>query len=305
MTSDRPKGLIDLIGSVCDGRSDREDLRQLNDLLKTDPIAQEEYLDQMLIDGLLQQEFAGLRRTESQIHPDRQPRRVLSNRQLLIAITIALVFVGATGWLWSRSVHPHDVDIDVALANASFEEGANVSYQPVSVGWYGDKSQVVREFGGVSPYHGEFMLKLDQSTSEPEESCEIYQIVDLRNVTKKTRRHPVTLEAKVLVNSLAVEHSDSYVFSIKMYASSVNPLDQQSPVPTDWKPSVFFVGNQVTADTDHRSWQQLSSAMPLLSNAHFLLIQISVRRDDRKVIERFPGHFVDNVTLKIKNHWTM
>ena len=306
MTSERPKSLIDLIGSVCDEHSDREDLRQLNHLLKTDPIAQEEYLDQMLIDGLLQREFAGLRPIESQIASAGERVKVLGKTKLSIAIPVALVavmFIGAAGLWWSRS--GTTLDVNVVLANASFEDSAILSYHPTNLGWYGDKANVVREVSGVSPHHGEFMLQLVQSTSEPEDSCEVYQIIDLSHLADHARKHPMFIEATALVNSLVGDHSDSYVFSIQVYASSVNPLDQQSPLPANWKSSVSYVGNQVAADLDHRSWQQISSVMPLSADAPFLLIQISVRRNDKKHGEVFPGHFVDNVTLKLKKARTM
>ena len=306
MTSERPKSLIDLIGSVCDERADRNDLRQLNHLLKTDPIAQEEYLDQMLIDGLLQQEFAGLRPTDPQMasgadETDGARGKALDNTKLFIAIPLALVtliFVTAAGWLWSRPGPLPDVNVE--LANASFEEVLSVSHHPTSLGWYGDKAHAVRKVSGVSPHHGEFMLQLVQSASEPEDSCEVYQIVDLRHVANQAQKHPMFIEATALVNSLVGDHGDSYVFSIQMYASSVNPLDQQSPLPANWKSNVSYVGNQVAADLDHRSWQQISSVMQLSADAPFLLIQIAVRRNDKKHGAVYPGHFVDNVTLKLK-----
>jgi hypothetical protein len=311
MTSERPKSLIDLIGNVCDERSDREDLRQLNRLLKADPIAQEEYLDQMLIDGLLQREFAGLKPTEPQIasdgdETDGERGKALGRAKLFIAIPAALavlIFVGATGWLWPRSEPPFDVSVE--LANASFEEVASISYHPTNLGWYGDKAHAVREVSGVSPHHGEFMLQLVQSTSEPEDSCEVYQIVDLSHLAGLARKNPMFVEATALVNSLVGDHSDSYVFSIQIYASPVNPLDQQSPLPTNWKSTISYVGNQIAADLDHRSWQQISSVMPLSADAPFLLIQISVRRNDQKHSEVYPGHFVDNVTLKLKKARTL
>jgi len=159
-------------------------------------------------------------------------------------------------------------------------------------------------------------LQLVQSASEPEDSCEVYQIVDLRHVANQAQKHPMFIEATALVNSLVGDHGDSYVFSIQMYASSVNPLDQQSPLPANWKSNVSYVGNQVAADLDHRSWQQISSVvaadldhrswqqissvMQLSADAPFLLIQIAVRRNDKKHGAVYPGHFVDNVTLKLK-----
>ncbi len=306
MTSERPKSLIDLIGSVCDESSDRGDLRQLNHLLKTDPIAQEEYLDQMLIDGLLQQEFAGLQPSESRHAAEGGEGRILGKTHFPIAIQVALVaivIVGVAGLWWSRSDTP--TDVNVTLANASFEDVASGSFHPINLGWYGDNAHVVREVSGVFPHHGEFMLQLIQSTNEPKHSCEVFQIVDLRHVADHARKHPMFIEATALVNSLVGDHSDSYVFSIQMYASSVNPLDQQSPLPANWKSLVSYVGNQVAADLDHRSWQQISSVMPLSADAPFLLIQISVRRDDKKYGELSSGHFVDNVTLKLKNYSAM
>lgn len=302
MTSERPKNLMDLIGGVCDERLEKDDLQQLNHLLKTDPIAQEEYLDQMLIDGLLQREFAGLHPAESQSEPDRATERVDDHRRGRIALQLALavlVLASASGVWWLRADAAPEVN--VVLTNASFEDAASVSYRPTSAGWYGDTAHVVQGVSGVSPHHGEYMLRLIRSTSEQEDSCEVFQIVDLRHVADQARKHPMFIEATALVNSLVGDQSDCCVFAIHLYASSIHPLDQQSPLPTNWKSSVSYVGNQVTADLDHRTWQQLSSVMPLTTDARFLLIRISVRGGDNESGEVFPEHFVDNVTLELKS----
>jgi len=305
MTSGRTKNLMGLIGSVCDERFEKDDLQQLNQLLMTDPIAQEEYLDQMLIDGLLQREFAGLHPAEWQSEPereqDREQERVDGHRRGRIAIQLVLavlVLAGASG-VWSLRADATP-EVNVVLTNASFEDVASVSYHPTHSGWYGGTAHIVQGVAGVSPQHGEHMLQLIRSTSKRDDSCEVYQIVDLRHVADQARNQPMFIEATALVNSLVGDHSDSWVFSIHLYASSIHPLDQQSPLPTNWKSSVASVGNQVTADLDHRTWQQLSSVMPLNADARFLLIRISVRGGDNQWGDVFPGHFVDNVTLELK-----
>src|SRR4051812_15761299 len=58
------------ISRLSDGQLDVAESERLNSLLKSDPIAQEAYLDHLLIDALLEMEFAGAVVTASQESPE-------------------------------------------------------------------------------------------------------------------------------------------------------------------------------------------------------------------------------------------
>lgn len=310
MTSARPKSMMELIGNLCDERVHSGDMEALNHLLKTDPIAQEEYLDQALMDAILQWEFSAVAADSDSaiiqpedsdpkdIHPDVSRGRLIGkaylHAPLLVLLSIGTAFLW---WIWPVGSSEQTIEI----ANASFEDDTVVSLQPSIARWYGDVAQIVQEVPGVSPYHGNSMLQMVGSTREPEDSCEVYQLIDLRDVAVRKRAKYSMIEASALVNSLSGDTTVPYVFSILLYALSDNPLEQSSPLPTDWESEVSYVGNQLPADRDLTSWQKIDSVLPYSDDMKFLLIKISVRGDTRQEAKNFPGQFVDHVTLRIKS----
>jgi len=300
MTSASSKNMMELIGNLCDERIQGGDLEALQRLLRTDPIAQEEYLDQTLMDAILQWEFSGVQTgtVSETTEPERSRGRWVGKANLYPLLLICLSCTLPYLW-WIRSTG--SAEQTIALANASFEDDAGVSLQPTITGWYGGTAQVVRDVPGVSPYHGNSMLQMAGATHKPEASCEVYQIVDLRNVAVREREKPAFIEASALVNSLTRDPSSPYVFSIRLYAMADNPLEQDSPLPTDWGAAISYVGNQLPADFDQASWQKIDSVLPYNEDMKFLLIQIAVRGDAREQARNFPGQFVDHVTLKFKS----
>lgn len=303
MTSEREKPLMELVGNLCDQRMEAGDLEALNRVLRSDPIAQEEYLDQLLADGWLQREMGGFPNPSSTAS-ERQNGDVGGGigggiggvRAAVVAMVLAII----GGVWWSRAEDCEDVQL--VLTNASFEEAAEVREEPTQQGWYGDRARVVSAVAGVSPHHGDHMLQFEHSAPDVGRAREIYQIVDLQSVWQRPANRSVVVEAEAVVNSLLAGDTDCPVFSIQIYALTSDPLSERSSIPARWRSAVSFVGNQVAADADHLTWQRLSSEMPLGAEARYLVIQISVRQENSVVSERTPTHFVDNVTLRLKNY---
>jgi len=304
MTTPCTKNLRDLIGSLCDQQLQRGEIDQLNRLLDSDPFAQEECLDQLLINGLLQHEFAGSPQPVSLNQKTARSYRMSQWSRCRVSLAFVVVFVAGMLGLWSFRLGA-TAEAALRLSNLSFEDAANVSFEPTMLGWYGDNAHAVREASGVSPQHGSQMLRLVRSANEPGDTCEIYQIVDLRDVPRLQRGSPMFIEASAAVNSLPNDAIESYVFAIHLYASPVNPIEQQTLWPATWKSNVSFVGNQLIADSNHHSWQQIRSLLPLQAEAKFLLIKISVRSDGNRNGDEFPGQFVDNVQVRLKDAKTL
>lgn len=302
MTLQIPKSLQDLLGNLCDERLECGEIDQLNLLLSSDPIALEECLDQLFIGGLLQHEFAGVcpalpfGQREQADQPNEKSRWSHSGFKLAIVGLLVACVLGS----WWLTAEP-TLEAKLFLSDSSFEEAGSVSFTPTMLGWYGDKAYAVKESFGVAPLHGDHMLQLVRSAVDPADTCEVYQIVDLRGLTRLPRGSSLFVEASAAVNSLPSDTLDSYVFAIHLYASPVNPIEQQTLWPASWNSNISFVGNQLTADADHTSWQQLSSRMPLQTDANYLLIQISVRSKHNRSGQEFPGQFIDDVQVCLKD----
>lgn len=303
MTLPSQDSLHDLLGKLCDERLERGDIDQLNAMLDSDPIALEECLDQLFISGLLQHEFAGvcpaLAFGQREQAAQRNEKNRWSHGGLKLAI-VGLLVAGVLGswWLTAESTP----EAKLFLSDSSFEEAASVSFTPTMFGWYGDKAYAVKAAAGVAPLHGDHMLRLVRSAVDPADTCEVYQIVDLRGVARLPHGSPLYVEASAAVNSLPSDALDSYVFAIHLYASPDNPVEQQTMWPASWNSNISFVGKQLKADADHTSWQQISSMIPIQADANYLLIQISVRSEHSRNGRDFPGQFIDNVQVCLKKH---
>jgi len=312
-----------LVARLSDGELTAAEGDRLNALLKSDPIAQEMYLDHMLIDGLLDREFAaapqGVESRPAPAPPLRGPapvsparpaargwfRRLGSSRSRRELVPLALVVLAAVGWFgWARSKFP--VRRPLELANSSFESASGLSVGKMSeASWYGDVADVVEQYSGVTPLEGDRMVRFVKSASEPEHSCELYQIIDLKEIADALAKGPVLVEASAGFNAVADSlGEDEYVFGISVYAYSEDPAGQPHVWPMRWDSPLNFSGHQTNADGDARSWQTVTTRLTLPQGTKYLVVQLAVIRrvpegNPKGEPEEFPGQFADRVTVHL------
>lgn len=306
MTGKPKKNYRDLVAGVCDQQLDRGELEHLNDLLKSDPIAQQEWLDHLFIDALLQYELGGKinpawsseRSTDDSSAEKFEPRRL--NGHVRIFASLVLLLLASLSIWWFRADSTGEIQLQ--MSNSSFENFTTVSYLPTMTGWYGDTAHVVTSVMDIVPVDGERMLRLVRTVSEPQDSCEVYQVVDLRHLRRLfLLNDTVFVEASAAVNSLAADESSPYLFTMHLYGLPDNPLEQKSLWPVAWRTDISFVGKQLLADSDHQTWQRIQSTIPLHADTNFLLVQISVRNENHQDGTDYPGQFVDHVQISLKN----
>jgi len=312
-----------LIAGLSDGVLSETELSRLGELLKADPIAQEEYLDHMLMDGLLELEFHGdptsrgdggfpvggsfpgdggpiLFENVPSTLPNVERRSSASLSRWPGFVTAALALVIAVGWLaWGDRSGNFDSQA-LALADSGFESGmAN----QVGGSWYGDSVDVVERFSDVTPHEGSRMLRFVKSRIEPEDACELYQIVDFTSLSDTLTRHPMSVEASAFFNAISEELlDDNFSFGITVFAFSEKPSEWPPTWPLRWEHALTYSGSHEVADDDSRSWQQVKTRLPLPADTKYLLVQLTVIRTDVDADEEeseFPGQFADNVRLKL------
>jgi hypothetical protein len=301
-----PGELRELVAQLSDGTAASGDVARLNELLKADPIAQEQYLDHMLIDGLLEREFGGARAVAPHDaaraqgpHAGRSPRLSwtgwIATPLLLAALGIVVAFT------WNPSARALTVR-PLALADSGFEKGLLApASAPAKSAWYGDVAHVVGDYSDVTPLEGSRMLRFVKSTVDPEHACELHQVVDLSTMSDAISRRPMSVEASAFFNAVP-EHLDpnDYAFGIKVYAFSEDPSTLPHLWPVKWEDALTFSGSQTRADTDSRSWQQVKTRLPLPAETKYLVVQIAVSRPESESTSgEFPGQFADNVALKL------
>lgn len=319
MSQSHESELRDLIARASDGTLTPVDGERLTELLKADPIAQEMYLDHMLIEGLLERELgAALPAAVKSPLPPRAALPVAAKRRRFAlpawfrhshlrreGIPLAILMFVALGWFgWARWGHTTRHPLN--LANSSFESASGLSVGKMSeASWYGDVAHVVEQYSGIKPLEGNRMVRFVKSASEPEHSCELYQIVDLKEIADALAAGPVLVEASASFNAIADKLDDGeYVFGISMFAYAEDPAGQPHVWPMRWDSPLHFSGHQTNADADAQSWQKVTTRLTLPQGTKYLVIQLAVIHRDpegnsEEDPDEFPGQFADHVTVHL------
>jgi len=298
MSTANQKSARELIADLCDGLLQPEDRAKLTELLREDPLLQNEYLDQAMVDGLLRYELGIDRPTiPSQFFaPPRNNLIKLTLGTLVVALLVSL-FLGGYSWFDKNRL----VDIPVQLSNNSFERDLGISLTPISSGWYGDEAQsVVGDQGHLAP-HGNRMLQFVRSLHQPSNECEIYQLIDLSAVTDTSRREPLFLEAKMVANVRANGEKTSYLIALELYTySELSELDIVL-APDRLGKNVRVSSHKIAADSDPESWQEVKLVMPLPNDSRYGIVKISAHESGTGADGKYQEVFVDNVQIRMTN----
>jgi hypothetical protein len=145
------------------------------------------------------------------------------------------------------------------------------------------------------------MLRFVKSKDEPEEMCELYQIVDLRDLADEISRHATSVEASAFFNGISVDiPDDEFSFGITVFAFSEDPSEQSQLSPLRWENALTFSGSRTPADADEESWQKVITTLPLPPDTRYLVVQLGViRTDPDESDDVFPGQFVDKVSVNL------
>lgn len=315
MKNSNSGSLRNLIARLSDGTLSAEEEDQLNQLLQADPIAQQQYLDHMLIDALLEREFGGalphaaINGMAQITVPLGSPiaslkasgLRFLRTRAARWALTpvLAIILVAA-GWLW-REWNGAEIEQPqrLKLANSGFEEGQLIfKRRPSTAAWAGDIAEMIEHFSGVTPHEGSQMVRFVESVVGAEDACELYQIVELGDMAEIIASRPTSVEASAFFN--AIEAEDHSAFDVTVFAFSADPAAHPDVWPTRRERALTFSGSQVRADSDTKSWQQVVARLNLPADTRYLVVRLSVFcNDSERSNSRFPGQFADNVTLNL------
>lgn len=308
--------LRELIARLSDGVLTEQEASRLNVLLKEDPIAQELYLDHMLVDGLLELEFSPAAAEPSSSIVNRELRdakqedrcRRWSAPSLQTAVLLIAVLAGgaiAGGWLSRIVATPSPTKSQrhpLALVDRGFESGTPlISAAPVTSLWYGDLAEVVGPHSGITPLEGEWMLRFLKSESEPNDACELYQMVDLRPMSAAIATGQASVDASAFFNAIPDEaRAEGHSFGVGLFAYAADPGQQRHIWPLRGTQPLSFSGRQEPADTDAGTWQQVAIRLALPADTTHLLVQVSAVRLSPSTAEsplELAGHFVDQVEL--------
>lgn len=298
MSSANQKSARELIAELCDESLQREDRARLMQLLRDDPLLQNEYLDQAMVDGLLRYEFGIDRSTipAQFVGNTNKPHATLIVGSLVFSL-LACLFAG--GYLWINRDKP--LNIPIQLANLSFESDLPISTSPVLYGWYGDEAQIVAGSDDHFAPHGNRMLQLIRSVHQPSNECEVYQLLDLSLPRVDSGQLPLFIEAKMVANTHSTEVGASFVISLELYTYSELPELTNILVPRKSGGDIMVAANQIVADSDPESWQEVKLLMPINSGARYAIIKVSARDGSKMADDEFKEVFIDHVQIRMTN----
>ncbi|MCU0712556.1 MAG: hypothetical protein MUC43_10895 [Pirellula sp.] len=298
MTAANQKSARELIADLCDGLLQPEDRVRLTGLLREDPLLQNEYLDQTMVDGLLRYELGVDRPTIPSQFVD-SPRNNLMKLTLGTLVVALMVSVFLSGYWWFDQNRL--IDMPIQLSDYSFERDLDISATPILSGWYGDEAKsVTGEEVNLAP-HGNRMLQFVRSLHQPSNECELYQLIDLSAVSNTSRRASLFLEAKMVANARASGEKISYLIALELYTYSELPELDIDLAPNRLGKDVRVSSHTIAADSDPESWQEVKLVMPLPNDARYGIVKISARESGMGADDTFKEVFVDNVRIRMTN----
>jgi len=296
-----------LISDLSDGGLSPAGTARLNELLRGDAVAQYAYLDHLMIDALLEREFSQgedcvadpVQWDQGNAAPVPLRKRPIRIRRLLHLLIVALL-VGPAAWWVSRWPQRQPDEAALPIWSVDFDRDVPQSGRDAFAVWRGDVADIVKRHSGITPRRGNGMLRFVRSSLEPQESCDVFRVINLNSIPHLPARGSGSVEVSASFNSIVDERRPPYAFEVAMYGCSDDPGGH----PVDFRNRARACSIARTeADDDAGTWQQVQASMPLSNGVRFLVLQVSaIRTGGEPLNDDFPGQFVDDVQLQFVGH---
>lgn len=325
-----------LVGAYLDGTIDSAGLEALQASLRRDAETRRVLRGMATIDTKLAQLASGdhenLRLLGLSPGIDARPRTPFIPWRMIAAATagaiialacapIVFAFVPAT--LWAGRI---------TVFYESFESGPDprTNGWPIVPGlWGGDYAETVGPREGLSPAHGDRMLRFlraDYAGKPPQMGCtsEVVRIVDLAEHESLIARGDALITVAASFASTAAGSPGRYCYAVSTQTVSLLPpgggevdlrriLDAERN-STGAAPAVGNPASDYSPSSSYRSlvfppgpaaWQQLRVSTPIAPGTRYLLLKCEVT--DRQAVEHrpdssevaFPGHFLDDIRVTL------
>jgi hypothetical protein len=319
--------LSDLIQACLDDRASDEQITRLNAKLRSDSAARDLYLrladthSCLAVDeSLWMDDIADGRAFKA---PTRQSSSFnWLNWRPIAAAAAGLVmgmFCTSVVFAYTQPRSPVVVSKALPLADADFESGSQVPAQgiPSSAGaWSGDYSRVVEAENGITPKHGQNMLRFlrsdNERSSKNERSFvgEMAQVIDLRPLRAELSGADQLVEVSAQFNSIATPPGAKYEFNVKAAVFRGDIADAPR-LWEDHEASLSRSARTVVADSEVATWQRVAMPLVVPLDADFLVIEAAVvfkGAQSAQSVAEFPGHYVDQVEVRLTgsaNAWAV
>ena len=195
-----------------------------------------------------------------------------------------------------------------ALVDGSFEKqsGRLPSGFPTQFGvWSGDESEVMRADSAKDGKQAMRFVRAEGDANmpnSPANSCDVWQLVDLRGLRAEAGDGDATLELSASFLDARKGKGSRVLFSVRVYAFSGEPSQLHADWPMAIKESLAF-GSGV-ADSwggAPQKWKQATAKMMLPSGADFAVVQlVATKWTTKGQTAEFGEQFADDVRLTLK-----
>jgi hypothetical protein len=322
MKNDHPE-LTELIQTCLDGQPTDEQITRLNARLRSDAAARDLYLQLADTHSCLAVDES-LWMGGSPLHAAHgQPAsfKWLHWRPIAAAAAgLALgMFCTSVVFAYTQPKAPIVVAKGLPLTDADFESGMPAPARGIpslAGAWSGDFSRVVMAENGITPKHGQRMLRILRADHElSSKNARSYvgsvaQVIDLRALRAEFSGSEPLVEVSAHFNAIPMPQRGSFEFNAKAAAFRGDIADAPR-LWEDTEASVSRSDRTVGADTDVTTWQRVSMPLALPSDADFLVIEAAVvfkGPQSAQSVAEFPGHYVDQVEVRLSgsaNAWAV
>lgn len=304
---------LDLIRRHIDGTANAEEMRSLQESLRSDAAFRRTFARYANIDAALR--HGRLAQAPAAAIPARRQRQTAMSWlhwRPLAAAAAGIVFgIFCTSVVFAY-VGPSLGSV-VTLLDDGFESGPAplVTGVPLVPGvWSGDHMEAVGEQQDVKPASGKTMLQLlradyeGKTSSEPTAVADIYRLVDVRPWRHEFADGSAVVEFSAGFNAFAFTRGESYQCKIYVQAFDEETVTDGSlragKTRNDRELAIASTGRTML-DRHPATWQVAKGELLLPPETDFLMIHIAVKRAPQlPPTSIFAGHYLDDVQLTLR-----
>lgn len=286
-----------------------EELAELKHLLATEPLARRRLVAAGVLRGVAESQVRAWQTSSAGAHRQAAGFGWLSWRPLTAATAGVVfgLFSASVVWAYAAPRVAAMLEQAVPLTNGDFEN----AQEPATNGmpglfgmWSGDFSRVAGAEQGVSPRHGQRMLRVlrsDSSVDAPGQDSrggDLMQLVDLRPFKADFAAGNVVLEVSASANMIT-SGKDQFRFAVQVFAFSGQPQSLSND-PREVLQSALATSRQgFSLDDDPATWQPATARLLLSADADFAMVKLTVTQKEPRPPGHvdFAGHYVDDVKL--------
>lgn len=306
----------DLIQQYISGTLPDTDAQRLEETLKNDPAAADLYLSYINLDVTLEAQSSS-RESISQLlsslplSTDARPQHSPLWRPVMAAAAGLVLGLFSASLLFAYSTPQAVVTASrlLALVDGSFEgqpERIRTGFPSDFGVWSGDEAGVVQ--GGKKDGRRSLCFKRAQgdaaATHSPAESCDVFQLVDLRALRDKTEGlEDAVLELSADFYDSRPRAGASVRFGCHLYLFSGRPEALHPSWPAILREALGSgVAGCVTEGGASEDWRRVTARCVLPPNADFAVVQVACGRPRGEMGQtpELGQQLADNVTLTLK-----